>query len=290
MAPMRKIDVVEILKSRIIKFIVGEDKVEYNVHEAAISGLSGPLRALVTNGMKESMEGVLVWDEVDPEVFAQMVEYAYGRELLLRDHNERRGTIDDDDLWGTIYDYCDGHQYDYYEVSLSLEYRIVKNDILEWKDGVSAPALSHCPDRFKDLPKWVDPDDVGNYLLHFHSEDYFMAHARLYCLADQYAIVEMAMLCVEKLQRILYEHPTTESFHESICKLLLFVWPRTLPKDELRSLLIDFVLTNLTNALVLNIDKFGPVLDEIPEIAVTILRNAPAHYWRALDSTEDSTD
>ncbi|KAK1715395.1 uncharacterized protein CLUP02_18114 [Colletotrichum lupini] len=47
MVTKRDIDVAEILKSRIIKFIVGDDEVEYNVHEAAISGLSSPLPALI---------------------------------------------------------------------------------------------------------------------------------------------------------------------------------------------------------------------------------------------------
>ncbi|KAK1446921.1 hypothetical protein CCUS01_02480 [Colletotrichum cuscutae] len=195
MVTKRDIDVAEILKSRIIKFIVGDDEVEYNVHEAAISGLSGPLRALVTNGMKESMEAL------------------------------RRG-----------------------------------------------------PDRFVEMPKRADLDPVDFHVFHFHSEDYLMAHARLYCLADQYAITQLAWLCVEKLQQVLYEHPTTESFNESICKLLLFVWPKTLPEDELRSLLIDFLLMNLSNALTRNAKRFGHVLDEIPEIAVAILRSAPRNY------------
>ncbi|KAK1489121.1 hypothetical protein CTAM01_11270 [Colletotrichum tamarilloi] len=287
MVTKRDIDVAEILKSRIIKFIVGDDEVEYNVHEAAISGLSGPLRALVTNGMKESMEGIVVWDEVEPEVFSQLIEYAYGRELLIHDHNERYGTINDIDLWGTVDDDADDC-YDYggayYKARPSLEYSIVTEHLMKCKDGKSTLALRRGPDRFVEMPKRADLDSVDFHVFHFHSEDYLVAHARLYCLADRYAITQLAWLCIEKLQRILYEHPTTESFNESICKLLLFVWPRTLPEDGLRSLLIDFVLMNLSNALTRNTTKFGHVLDEIPEIAVAILRSAPRNYWRRLDS------
>ncbi|KAL0768829.1 hypothetical protein CaCOL14_008137 [Colletotrichum acutatum] len=87
MARKRNIDINVIFKSRLIVFVIGENKVEYNVHEAAISGLSAPLRALVTNGMKESVEGVVAWVEIEPEVFTQLVEFAYGYDLSLHDYD-----------------------------------------------------------------------------------------------------------------------------------------------------------------------------------------------------------
>ncbi|KAK0369613.1 hypothetical protein CLIM01_13032 [Colletotrichum limetticola] len=267
----RDIDVAEILKSRIIKFIVGEDKVEYNVHEAAISGLSGPLRALVTNGMKESVEGVVVWDEVEPEVFTQLVQFAYGHYLSLHDYDMKsEGT---------------------FQVSFpsqSLQFRLWFADYspLEDEGPPVVPELLFGSSRFERRMPKKSRAAGGPYLVTYHSEDFFMAHARLYCFADQYGVADLAAVCVEKLQSILYEHPANDVLNQATCKLLLFVWPRTVPEDELRLLLIDFILTNLSNALTTNMKLFGPVLDEIPEIAVAILRSAPREYWQALKRSD----
>ncbi|KAI3543740.1 hypothetical protein CSPX01_06063 [Colletotrichum filicis] len=267
MAPKRNIDINVIFKSRLIVFVIGENEVEYNVHEAAISGLSAPLRALVTNGMKESVEGVVIWDEVEPEVFTQLVEFAYSHDLSLHDYDmiEKPKNRDTDEAA---------------KESRSLQQRLWKEHCM--KEEIAMPELRFGKDRFKI--SHLDDSRAGgrNRVSVYHSEEYFMAHARLYCLADQYGITDLAEVCVEKLQTVLYEHPVNDVLNEAICKLLLFVWPRTMPKDELRLLLIDYILTNLSNALTKNMTIFGPVLDKIPEIAVAILRSAPDQYWQAL--------
>ncbi|KZL76396.1 hypothetical protein CT0861_03435 [Colletotrichum tofieldiae] len=44
-------------------------KVEFNVHEASITWLSQPLNALLTSGMKESIDARFVWEDVDADTF-----------------------------------------------------------------------------------------------------------------------------------------------------------------------------------------------------------------------------
>ncbi|OHE97329.1 hypothetical protein CORC01_07384 [Colletotrichum orchidophilum] len=243
-----------ITKSRIIKFIVGKDKVEHNVHEAVISGLSEPLRALVNNGMKESVEGLVVWTSVEDETFTHLMEYAYRHDFTFVDHDAK-----------TTYAS---------ETTESLNQR-VKGYRLPRKSR--SKGIDFALDCFGDFMTDVEGDP---HLVRSHSQQCFISCARLYVLADQYAIYELKDLCVDKLRQIPLHHPYTDELALSICKLLVFAWPRTIPNDTLRALLIDYIITDLYKAL--GFSCVTDVLDEIPEISTALLRRAPDDYWLAL--------
>ncbi|KAK1447143.1 hypothetical protein CMEL01_08982 [Colletotrichum melonis] len=238
----------EITKSRIIKFIVGWDKVEHNVHEAVIGRLSKPLRALVTNGMRESVEGVVVWADVDSDIFAILMEFAYTKKLTITDENEERVRQ--------------------FEKAESLQHRII---YYAWhsETGESIPG---------DLdPAWHRLIHDWHYdnleITHIHSREYFMSHARVYILGDQYIIHSLMDACIKKLRRVIVRHPFTDEFAQIICDLIVFIWPKTLPNDQFREVLIDYLRIEFDRAF-----KFPCIIkvsEEVPEIYTEVLNRSP---------------
>ncbi|KAM3558524.1 hypothetical protein ARSEF4850_004561 [Beauveria asiatica] len=65
------------LSSKQFKFVVGPEGQEFTVHSALVAEQSKPLHALVTNGMKESLEATVKWPHVDVATFKKFSEYLY---------------------------------------------------------------------------------------------------------------------------------------------------------------------------------------------------------------------
>lgn len=65
------------MRSEVFKFVVGPDEKEFNVHEAALSGLSRPLEVLLEGPFKEARESRVDWPDVDESTFVRFVEWAY---------------------------------------------------------------------------------------------------------------------------------------------------------------------------------------------------------------------
>lgn len=87
------------MRSEVFKFVVGPDEKEFNVHEAALSGLSRPLEVLLEGPFKEARESRVDWPEVDESTFVRFVEWAYTGnyreakpETVLKPNAETQGT------------------------------------------------------------------------------------------------------------------------------------------------------------------------------------------------------
>ena len=59
------------------KFVVGSDGDCINVNSGILSGLSDPMEALMTNGMRESQERIVEWRDVETDVFVAMYQFAF---------------------------------------------------------------------------------------------------------------------------------------------------------------------------------------------------------------------
>ncbi|KXH45114.1 hypothetical protein CSIM01_01243 [Colletotrichum simmondsii] len=79
MSLKRKRGIDEIIDTRMITFVVGkgDSKRELSLHEGALAHLSGPLKALLTGGTQEALEGKIIWDDVEPATFRLLSHYAY---------------------------------------------------------------------------------------------------------------------------------------------------------------------------------------------------------------------
>lgn len=64
-------------RSPVFTFLIGPDKDKFQVHSAVLDTISEPLRKMVTNGMKESINMQAELKDVDSETFVLFLEYAY---------------------------------------------------------------------------------------------------------------------------------------------------------------------------------------------------------------------
>lgn len=66
-----------ILASKPFTFVVGPNKKQFIMHEAAITRLSKTLDKLLNGGMKESKEHCVCWEDIDEKTFLRFGEWAY---------------------------------------------------------------------------------------------------------------------------------------------------------------------------------------------------------------------
>lgn len=57
--------------------MVGPNKEEYSLHEAAISCLSKPLHVLLNGDMKEAKEKHVHWPDINEKTFVRFIQWAY---------------------------------------------------------------------------------------------------------------------------------------------------------------------------------------------------------------------
>ncbi|GJC78418.1 hypothetical protein ColLi_01256 [Colletotrichum liriopes] len=250
MPPKRKRGMEDIIQSRIIKFIIDEDEVECNVHEATIANLSEPLRALVTNGMKESVEGRVVWEDVDMDTFTKLMQYAYEHDFSIIDNDEEPD---------------DG-------ILLSLK-ECVDNSL---RSGVFVYEFAEKYFFDKDDSTSKNDEDETNQTVH-HSYKHYMSHARLYILADRYAIRGLMNLSIQKIRRMLVNNPVKDELLATIWVLLEFIWPKTSSRDMLRELLLRYILANLYGAM--GSPQAAIVFESTPGISAALMLLVPQRHW-----------
>jgi hypothetical protein len=83
-----------IISSRIFKFIVGDERTEFSVHEEAIAQLSTPLHNMMKGNMIEAMNGCTVWENVNKQTFKLFVQFAYLGDYSVLQTQERPATVD----------------------------------------------------------------------------------------------------------------------------------------------------------------------------------------------------
>ena len=72
-----------IIQSDMFTFLVGEEKSSFVVHSKAIAGTSPVFDRLVNGGLKESQDRVAEIEDIDPETFTRFLEYAYRRDYTV---------------------------------------------------------------------------------------------------------------------------------------------------------------------------------------------------------------
>lgn len=71
------------MRSKVFTFVIGPDEKEFNIHAAALSGLSRPLSVLLEGPFKEARECRVAWPEVDESTFVRFSEWAYTRDYVV---------------------------------------------------------------------------------------------------------------------------------------------------------------------------------------------------------------
>ncbi|KAK2041409.1 hypothetical protein LZ31DRAFT_393850 [Colletotrichum somersetense] len=260
--PDRKVKTDHIFSSSIIKFVVGKDQTEFNVHEAVIAKISDPLRALVTNGMKESVEGKVVWEDVDMDTFTKLLQFAYEHDYTIIDPDEERDAY-------------------LLEWTINEQFALVEAGNAGLRTLLSKEFKAECLDEADETGDGTFGDrEKQTERLCYHSHDHYMAHVRLYILADRYAVLGLVSLSLRKIRDMLLNQPLMESFFTIVWKLLGFIWPRTSSGDKHRRLLLNITLLCLERAM--QSEEACPLLESTPEIAASLMLMPKPEHWEQI--------
>ncbi|KAL0930483.1 uncharacterized protein CTRU02_214558 [Colletotrichum truncatum] len=75
-------DTESVFTSRVFKFVIGTEKREFHVQEKLIVPHSNAFTRMFSNGMKESQQGLVVLDDVEPATFSSFLSF-----VIYNDYN-----------------------------------------------------------------------------------------------------------------------------------------------------------------------------------------------------------
>ncbi|KAK1489122.1 hypothetical protein CTAM01_11271 [Colletotrichum tamarilloi] len=278
MSLKRKRGIEEIIDSRVVTFVIGkgDSKREFRVHEGALVHLSKPLRSLITGGMKESLEGKIIWDDVEPTTFLLLLDYAYTGSYPISYpeyiYNDKSGSEEEEDA----------RKDDAYPASLR---RWVKRTSSK-RDNKRFAVLEFCQEHFS---KYGVETYMGHSLRKEESEgldskiivalDHLLKPSELYILADRYLIDDLKELCINDVGRKLWNAVGDDTLIGHVCSVLRFLHAQTLPEDELRELLLRYLVGDMEYAMKAGVRD---LIRDFADYAVELLLEIPSTYWKEL--------
>ncbi|WDK16980.1 hypothetical protein CGRA01v4_08263 [Colletotrichum graminicola] len=280
-ARKNKRTIEDIFKSRQVTFLIGPNRVEFNVHQYAFTRLSAPLRAMLAEDAKESVEVGVIWDDVEPSTFTSLLEYAYTDNysvprlprkksvataaVVLPNQADQGDAIDEEDWWSV-------------------------SSIMTW--------MMDNDDRFGDCTrfgkwcygrKYFDTDFPGPQP-YWHDElqrsdctglaTIFMLHVKLYALADRYRFMSLRALCLQRLRESLVNVVLRTEFCETLVEMLAFAYANTPPGDDLRMMLLRYCIFQM-NHLKRHGYLYQLVLEMPPQFAAELLLEVPQGLWES---------
>ncbi|KAK2024481.1 hypothetical protein LX32DRAFT_598652 [Colletotrichum zoysiae] len=273
-----------IFKSRQLTFLVGPNRVEFNVHQYAFTRLSEPLRAMLADDSNVSVEFGVVWSDVEPTTFTSLLEYAYTDNYSVprlpkkpvstaaaaalpnrADRGEAAAAADDDDRWAV-------------------------SSIMTW--------MMDNDDRFGDCKrfgkwcygrKYFETEFPGPQP-HWHDElqrsdctgfaTIFMLHVKLYVVAERYRFFALRALCLQRLRESLVNVVLRAEFCEALVDMLAYAYANTPPGDDLRMILLRFCIFQM-NHLKRHGYLYKMVTQMPPQFAVELLLEVPQGLWES---------
>ncbi|KAM3456415.1 hypothetical protein MY3296_001694 [Beauveria thailandica] len=231
------------LSSKEFKFIVGTDENEFMVHSALLIDQSKPLHALVTNGMKESLEATVKWPHVDVATFKKFSEYLYTGDFFSPGFKPIANTSSDRT--------CD------------------RNTLPEFDDNkITHKAWVRFRTRkrydFDELPTVYEASRFFIENTETLSEG-FLSIAKLYTFAHYYDIRKLKRFCLAKIHSLMALAPG----REEVCDLLQFCETDSGGRG-LKELVVEYCALNLRWLLASK--KFHTIIEEYPKASLGIMK------------------
>ncbi|KAK7439424.1 hypothetical protein CaCOL14_008138 [Colletotrichum acutatum] len=278
MSLKRKRGIEEIIDSRVVTFVIGkgDSKREFRVHEGALVHLSEPLRHLLAGGMKESLEGKIIWDDVEPTTFLLLLDYAYSGSYPIPypgyKHNDESDSEEEEDA-------SEDNEYD--------------DSLRTWVKHASSvrgnkhlAVLEFCKERFSE---YGVKTDRGYSLGKKESEeqdpeiivalDHLLKPSQLYILADRYLIDDLKESCINDVGRKLWNASVDDTLFGHVCSVLRFLHAQTLPEDKLRKLFLRYLIGYMQYAMPNGAEE---LIRDFADYAVELLLGIPHTYWQEL--------
>ncbi|KAJ0306679.1 hypothetical protein COL516b_004472 [Colletotrichum fioriniae] len=262
---------------------------------------------------------LVTWSDIEPATFVNLTEYAYSRDYTapaLSQSNQNvtsnvvKGKHGSNDMpgpgsdAGTIYaagitrtsTAKNSFQVESQRRKPSNEQNTQQPEIPSlymWMRSTSRDSQSrqHTSARYKfceelfSIPSeaaqattedWLD--DVKQH----HRTGYkevFLAHAKLYLVANKFSITELKRLCLHKLRQSLLHAPRTDEMLRATTDTIRHVYLNVQSRDDdLRKLLVHFCLADME--WMMRDKNLDPVLENVPGFAIDLFRKIPQDCWK----------
>ncbi|GJC78417.1 hypothetical protein ColLi_01255 [Colletotrichum liriopes] len=276
-------DLESVLTSRVITFLVGPDKKAFHVNEKLVVSCSEIFKKMLTNGMRESQEGVVELDEHEPRVFTSFINYTiYGNyEVPIARGKHKSATGDMDEELLVVPD----SEYD------SLSDHVLKQATLLADSRRSVPYVQymesfvHQGDTGKlygKPPRLLAnerPDLEANFDLMVANRQFgeiCTHHVKLYIFADKYDIAELRQLCLHRLHCSLVRAKLGDTGYKLLFDAIAFTFENTLPGDKIRKLFVQTCVADFS--LVRLMPFYKDLCYQVPEVVYEIMVELPK-YW-----------
>ncbi|KAI0012374.1 hypothetical protein F4779DRAFT_62692 [Xylariaceae sp. FL0662B] len=272
-----------IAASKPFRILVGADKKEFMMHAELLAHISEPLNALINNNMKESRDGVAEWPEVDEKTFVCFCQFAY-----TGDYNEPAPEL----FPATKDNPQDAPDCGYRLVSEKKKESEPEPEpapapelAYHWEEQYAGYAPSSAQthrcnrlwDRFTEFnyvvpkpPRLAIEPPSNSQMTH---TEVFLAHARLYVLADYYDIDALKILTIRKLHRCLVNFNLIKEKVDDIAALVEYSYRNTVDKgvhgDELRALLTRYIACKIETMW--TSPYFQELLERLAELSKAII-------------------
>ncbi|KAF9779400.1 hypothetical protein IL306_001772 [Fusarium sp. DS 682] len=235
--------------SKPFKFLIGPNQTEYTIHSALVAHQSAVLSALVNGSFRESSECSVKWDDVDEIVFSSFWQFVYTGDYDTPvplpptegtpSEEEPKSDIPDEPAPGTPEAVPVAEPEAVPEAEVEAE-ALPSPAIKKKKKKGGAPGIPRISLWFDFLTAWghypetFDVDvalkDHANPLVH---------HAKVYTLADRYAITRLTGLSRTKLHQGLIQLAGQGKAYNEVVELVRYTFEELVP-DQLRDLVVHY--------------------------------------------------
>ena len=212
------------------------------LHTVLVAEQSLALNSMVNGPMKEAQDKVVIWKDVDEQIFALFAEFVYTGEYTLPEGIEDQAQGSSDLEYPPpplIESTTDESEHSF----IKRRRRVVPEQRKRtkfWDLGYRSPAIPLAIPAGKMPGKYPNPN--------------FLIHARLYVLAERYDIRKLKSLALRNLHTNLSEYrPYGEVYYRDIMVLVRYTYENTPSreqhKDELRQLVTCYVADKGSKAI-----------------------------------------
>lgn len=237
------------------------------LHAVLVAEQSLALDSMVNGPMKEAQDKVVIWKDVDEQIFALFAEFVYTGEYTLP-----AGGVEDQSplpIESSTVELEHGYGYAKKSKKKILNAVSVQAQLLP---GQQSPQKRT---KFRDLihqsptPASQVVAIPANKMPGKHPNPNFLIHARIYVLAERYDIRKLKSLALSNLHANLSEYcPFGEVFYRDVVALVRYAYENTPTRekaedeDQLRRLVTCYVADEGSKAIA----RSKPCLDLIEEV------------------------
>ncbi|KAI3543738.1 hypothetical protein CSPX01_06061 [Colletotrichum filicis] len=271
-------DLEGVLTSRVVTFRIGPDRKPFQIHEKLVASRSVIFDRMLTNHTRESLEGVVEIEDVEPEVFTSFIKFAfYGNYNVPTSHKLQKAEDQEPENANLI----PGETYD------SLLEHVLKHD---FRLSKKQPYLRYLtlfinqgtPGKLYGMPPglpWNKDEELeANFDLMVANRlfgEICMHHVQLYIFADRYDIAQLRQVSLHRLHSSLTRARLSDAGYQLLFGVIEFAFTNTMPGDKIRKLLIQTCVADFS--MVRAMPSFTDLLHRVPELGVEIMTELPTY-------------